>query len=199
MACDPAHRQAMELAWTALRGLDPREAAKAAGGELREGEVVLTSLGGEVLVDLRDRLVIAPEHLSGAWALVSLHHLKGCLGWKKDDTWVSFEQLPGSRPFASAFRERAVAPLAVRFGEMPKEIVKAARTLGGRPLAMGDAAVVLPVFPRLRAAVVIWQGDGEIPGGANMLFERGGAGTLPLEDLAEIGIGVCQALLSKAR
>jgi hypothetical protein len=199
MVCDPAHGQAMEMAWTALQGLDPREAAKAAGGELRGGEVALPSLGGEVLVDLRGRMVIAPEHLSGAWGLISLHHLEGCLGWKSDETWVSFEQLPGSRPFASAFRQRAVAPLAVRFGDLPKEIVKAARHLGGRPLSMGDAAVVLPVFPRLRVAVVIWQGDEEIPGGANLLFERGGALTLPVEDLAEIGIVVCQALLSKAR
>ncbi len=199
MACNPAHRQAMELAWSSLQGLDARELARASAGELREGELVLQTLGGETLVDLRDRMVITPDHVGGCWGLAALHHLKGCLSWRADETWISFDQVLDARPFSAAFRQRAVAPLALRFGAAPKDLVRAARRLGGRPLSMGDSAVLLQAFPRLRVAVVVWRGDEEVPGGANLLFDRGGAATLPAEDLAEIGISIGQALLSTDR
>ena len=199
MVCDPRHRNAMELAWSALQGLDPRDLAKAAGGELRDGELALRTLGGETLVDLGDRMVITPDHLGGCWGLVTLHHLKGCPRFAADPAWTSMDQIEGARPFAPAFRQRAIAPLAARFGNGPKELSRAARPLGGRPLSMGDAAVVLQAFPRLSVAVVIWQGDEEVPGGANLLFDRGGAATLPAEDLAEVGIMIAQALISTGR
>jgi hypothetical protein len=147
------------LAWTALEGISPRDLSRGAGADLKGEEMTLTVFAAEVSVDLRDRFVMTPPELTGPWGLIALHHLKGCLEWKRDDEWVSFEQLAGARPFAAAFRERAV-------------------------------------FPKLRLAVVIWRGDGEVPAGASLLFDKGGAATLPAEDLAEIGISLCQMLVS---
>jgi hypothetical protein len=196
MTCDPMHRQAMALAWSALEGLGPRELALSSGAKLSEGSIAMPALGYEIVVDLRDRTVTTPPELSGAWGLVALHHLRGCALWKRDDEWTSFEQLPEARPFADAFRQRAVAPLAMRFGNAPSGLIRNARRFGGRPLTMGDASILLHAFPRLAMAVVIWKGDGEIPPGASLLFNKGGAGTLPAEDLAEVGISICQMLVS---
>jgi hypothetical protein len=199
MTCDPMHRQAVALAWSSLEGLDPREMARLSGAKLSEGALVVPALGCDIVVELRDRTVTTPPELSGAWGLVTLHHLRGCAGWRKDDEWTSFEQLSEARPFADAFRQRAVTPLAMRFGNAPSELIRSGRRLGGRPLTMGDTAIVLQAFPRLTIAVVVWKGDGEIPPGANLLFNKGGAGTLPAEDLAEVGIAICQMLVSKDR
>jgi hypothetical protein len=196
MTCNPAYRQAMALAWTAIEGISPRDLSRGANADLKGEEITLTVFAAEVSVDLRDRLVMTSPELTGPWGLIALHHLKGCLEWKRDDEWVSFEQMPGARPFAAAFRERAVVPLAARFGGDPQELLRRGRPLGCRPLSMGDSSASFQAFPRLRLAVVIWRGDGEVPAGASLLFDRGGAATLPAEDLAEVGIGLCQMLVS---
>ncbi len=199
MPCNPAYRQAIELAWTSLQGLGPAELVTASGGYMREGEIVLPSMGGETTVDLRDRMVMTPDELGGGWGLAALHHLKGCLGWKEDDELVSFEQIEGSAPFAAAFKERAVLPLAERFGADVESLAEAATRFDGEPGVMGDASFLFHAFPRLKVVVVVWRGDGEVSNGASLLYDRGGAATLPAEDLAEVGISISQALISTAR
>jgi hypothetical protein len=144
-------------------------------------------------------MVLTPTELGGGWGLITLHHLKGCKEWRRDEDWVSFEQIAEARPFAAAFRLRAVVPLASRYGDAPKELLRSARTLGGKPLNMGDAAALFLPFPKIRMAVIIWQGDDEVPPGANVLFDRGGAATLPAEDLAELGVSLSQMLVSSDR
>jgi len=199
MPCNPAYRQAMMLAWDALSGIPDKELASASGGELRGRELVLRSGGQETLIDLADRTVTAPDILGGGWGLATLHHLKGCLTWRKDEEWMSFDMLPLGRPFAEAFRQRALTPLADRYGRSPGDLVKDASALSATQIEMGDAAVIVQAFPRLRIAIAAWQGDEEVPGRAVMLFDQGGARTLPAEDLAEVGISIAQALLSTDR
>ncbi|HQM67250.1 MAG TPA: DUF3786 domain-containing protein [Methanomassiliicoccales archaeon] len=199
MPCDPSHRQAMMLAWDALARVPDERLAEASGGELRGRELALTTLGQWTMVDLADRTVTTPDLLGGSWGLIALHHLKGCLAWKDDAEWTSYDQVAEGRPFAAAFQARGIAPLADRFGGSPGDLVRTVGALGGRPMALGDAAAVLHAFPRLKVAVVVWRGDDEVSGRAILLFERGGARTLPAEDLAEAGIALSQALISKAR
>lgn len=199
MPCNPAYRQAIMLAWDALSGISDRDLASASGGELRGRELALRTVGQETIVDLADRCVTAPDILGGGWGLATLHYLKGCLTWKRDDEWTSFDMLPSGRPFAEAFRRRALATLAERYGRSPKALMKDADALGGTRLEMGEVAVMVQAFPRLKIAIAAWQGDDEVPGRAVMLFDAGGARTLPAEDLAEVGISVAQALLSTDR
>lgn len=182
-----------------MEGIPSRDLARCSGAELKGDELWLRTFAGETSVDLRDRIVMTSPELASPWGLIALHHLKGCLGWKRDDGWISFDQLADARPFAAAFRERALFPLAVRFGNEPKDLLSRGRSLGGRPLAMGDAAASFEAFPRLRLAVVIWRGDGEVPPGANLLFDKGGTATLPSEDLAEVGIDLANMLVSTDR
>jgi len=199
MPCNPAYRQAMMLAWDALSGTSDRDLASASGGELRGRELVLRTVGHETVIDLADRCVTAPDMLGGGWGLATLHHLKGCLTWKRDDSWTSFDMLSTGRPFAEAFRQRALLPLAERYGKAPSELLNDAAAFGGTSLEMGDATMIVPAFPRLNILIAAWQGDDEVQGRAVMLFDSGGARTLPAEDLAEVGISIAQALLSKDR
>jgi len=199
MPCNPAYRQAMMLAWDALSGITDKDLAYSSGGELRGRELVLLSAGRETVVDLADRCVTAPDILGGGWGLATLHHLKGCMNWRRDDEWTSFDMLPSGRPFAEAFRKRALMPLAERYGRSPGDLLKDASFLGGTRIELGDTAVIVQAFPRLKIAVAAWQGDDEVPGRTVMLFDSGGARTLPAEDLAEVGISIAQALLSTDR
>jgi hypothetical protein len=199
MPCNPAYRQAVMLAWDSLAGIPDQELATASGGDLRGRELVLQTVGQETIVDLADRCVTAPDIMGGGWGLAALHHLKGCLTWERDDEWTSFDMLPSGRPFAEAFRQRALTPMAERYGRSPGDLLNDARLLGGTPIDIGDAAIMVQAFPRLKIAVAAWQGDDEVPGRAIMLFDSGGARTLPAEDLAEVGISIAQALLSTDR
>ncbi|MHC1680056.1 MAG: DUF3786 domain-containing protein [Methanomassiliicoccales archaeon] len=199
MPCNPAYRQAIMLAWDALSGIPDKDLASDSGGELRGMELVLQTVGKETIVDLADRCVTAPDILGGGWGLATLHHLKGCLNWKRDDEWTSFDMLPSGRPFAQAFRQRALMPLAERYGKAPRDLLNDAVVLGGTRMEMGDAAVIVQAFPRLKIVIAAWQGDDEVPGRAVMLFDSGGARTLPAEDLAEVGISIAQAILSTDR
>lgn len=199
MPCNPAYRQAIMLAWDSLAGIPDKGLAAASGGELRGRELTLQTVGQETVVDLADRCVTAPDILGGGWGLATLHHLKGCLAWKRDDEWTSFDMLPSGRPFAEAFRQRALTPLAESYGRSPEDLIDDASSLGGNRIEMGDAAVMVQAFPRLKIAVAVWQGDEEVPGRAVLLFDSGGARTLPSEDLAEVGISIAQALLSTDR
>ncbi|MHC1710082.1 MAG: DUF3786 domain-containing protein [Methanomassiliicoccales archaeon] len=199
MPCNPAYRQAIMLAWDSIAGISDKELASASGGELRGRELVLQTVGQETIVDLADRCVTAPDILGGGWGLATLHHLKGCLDWKREDEWTSFDMLPSGRPFAQAFRQRALMPLAERYGKLPDDLLKDAAVLSGKPIEMGDAAVIVQAFPRLKVAIAAWQGDDEVSGRAVMLFDSGGARTLPAEDLAEVGISIAQAILSTDR
>jgi hypothetical protein len=187
------------LAWDALGGMPDKELASISGGELQGRELVLPSAGQETLVDLGDRTVTTPDILGGGWGLATLHHLKGCLNWNMDDEWTSFDMIASGRPFAEAFRQRALTPLAERYGRSPGDLLRDTSSLGGTRIEMGDAAVNVQAFPRLKMAIAVWLGDEEVPGRAMMLFDSGGARTLPPEDLAEVGISIAQAILSKDR
>ena len=53
------------------------------------------------------------------------------------------------------------------------------------------------MFPKVPVAVVVWAGDDEMDGSANVLFDRSAPLHLPVEDLAEIGTLVLD-MLSRA-
>lgn len=89
--------------------------------------------------------------------------------------------------------------MSERYGKAPEELLFDSEGMGVERMEMADAAVLLRPFPRFKVAVLAWRGDEEVPGRAVMLFDRGGAGTLPAEDLAELGMCLTGALLRKDR
>ncbi len=71
--------------------------------------------------------------------------------------------------------------------------------LGGKRLAFGDASIQLDVFPKLPVAVILWKGDEEVRGAANVLFDETAPLHLPVEDLAEVGSNVLSQLFKAYR
>ena len=52
---------------------------------------------------------------------------------------------------------------------------------------IGDASVRIDAFPKLPVTVVLWEGDQEIPGNANILFDETAPLLLAMEDLSVVG------------
>jgi hypothetical protein len=60
----------------------------------------------------------------------------------------------------------------------------------------GDAAVEVPVFPKIPVTVIVWAGDEEIAANANILFDKTVKEQIHIEDVAVIG-GVVAGKLVK--
>ncbi|MDN5347455.1 MAG: hypothetical protein PWP65_1019 [Clostridia bacterium] len=118
--------------------------------------------------------------------ILILHYLTGGYQPLKNQ-WITFKELPGGNIYLQPFLARAVRPVVKAFGSCPRLLLDAGRTLGGRPLGLGDASVVLYPFPEIPVAYIVWAGDEEFPPNATVLFDASASGFMPTEDYAVLG------------
>lgn len=107
---------------------------------------------------------------------------------------ISFREAPGGDFYYAAFKSRAIDPLVMKFGRKPEILFTVAENIGGKKVDIGSASVRIDVFAKLPVIVVVWEGDEEIPGSANILFDRSASSIFPTEDLAVIGALVSSKL-----
>jgi len=113
-----------------------------------------------------NRQPVAPKD-----ATLILQYLTQCSGLPPRGKWISFLELPQGSHHYTAFLEGACNPINEALSQDPDLFIARAALLGGRPLKMGDAAAVIPAFPKLPLAIVIWQGDDEFPAKTNILLD----------------------------
>jgi len=73
--------------------------------------------------------------------------------------------------------------LARAFGRSPERLYQAAAQFNAKQTEFGDAAIQLPVLPRLPIVFVIWGGDDEFGPRASILFDQTATAQLPLDAL----------------
>lgn len=197
---EDAYQAALDRAWDRLAGMDLSRVAEDAGGR-REGPgtVVVRTFGRDCVVDLASRSVrIGEKELSPLAGTMVLHYLANAGPVAPTGKWVSYRQLPGGEAFYGAFRQRVILEIGALFHQRPELLLSALRTVGARKLAFGEASVRIDVFPKLPVAVIVWKGDSEVRGTANVLFDETAPRFLPTEDLAAVGSYVLEQLV-KAR
>jgi len=196
---------AVALARERLKAVAPFDIARRAGVRYQpegavSGRFELLCLNRPIRVTYPAGLVQSadaqkpPNH---AFCLLTLHYLAHADGHPLAGRWVAFRELPDGLVYDGAFRARIEPLLARAFFARPDRFTSAARALGGRPLAFGDAAFMFDAFPRLPMAVILYQGDDELPGAASVLFDGAAGHYLPTEDLAVLG-GLLVGSLIKA-
>jgi hypothetical protein len=186
----------LEIAQRKLGELEPQHAASlaaveydAAGQEFtvpfinREYQVRYPS--GEVCLPVPDGDP-AQSEVQIATKILILHYLACAEGVPLHDKWISFKEIPGGQVYINPFYNRAIRPLIKIFGKDPQGLIAAGRALGGRKGDIGDASVVIPVFPMVPVAYVVWEGDEEFEPSGNILFDESAPSYLPLEDYAVI-------------
>lgn len=139
----------------------------------------------------------APRPVHVAVAVLLLHYLLTASGAPPAGGWATYRELPGGLFYATSFAARAEAPLAAAFAADAAGVeafVRAASAGGGVPLDLADAAFSFAALPRVPVAVLVWQGDDELPGDARLLFDAGAGDYLPPEDLAGLGGLLCRRL-----
>ncbi|MBC7105292.1 MAG: DUF3786 domain-containing protein [Firmicutes bacterium] len=194
---------ALAVARERLAASDPRLIAARArvscdGGEFREATAprlftldfmglrhTVTFPGGEVREASGTKVPPVRE-------VLILHYLTGASGLPVQNRWIAFRELPDGAIYEGPFHARAVQALVRYFGGAPEKLIPAARALGGAPVDMGDVGAVVPAFPLVPIAVVLWRGDEEFPAAGNILFDGSAPTHMSAEDyvvLASLLVG----------
>jgi hypothetical protein len=149
-------------------------------------EISLTPAAGPKDIPLTEQILI-------------LHYLLNASGEPLTGRSIDFRQVPEGNFYWSAFVSRAKKPLLEIFGHDLDLYLKVARSLGGEPQPVGDAAARFFAFPRVPITHVLWGGDEEFPPEANILFDETIPRYLPTEDIAALSGASVYRLMGAAR
>lgn len=195
----PVVEEAREM----LRHRAPSELVMYSGCEQdTDGNLRLTFFGQEYVIDSVDltvrRIDTGDEPSSFTQSLI-LAYLRDADGTPSSDRWIGFRELPEGTFYAQAFQSYTGAQL-VRELEGGLEAFKdAAEAVGGEPVEIGGVGYAFDILPRIRIAVVYWQGDGEFPSQARVLFKEAAANYMPTDGLAILGSRLVRRILKAAR
>ena len=196
---------ARRMAVEGLLKSDPAERAARGGGRFEPGEdgksrVAVRYLGREVWLSLPGGTLETSDGgpLSLREEILILHYLEKASGIPPTGNWISFAEIPGGAFYHPVFLQRSKAPLVKCFGEEPQRLMAlAAEEVRGESLALGDAGVKIPVFPRVALGMVLWKGDAEFPPEGNVLFDSSVTGYLPVEDIVILAETVVWKLIKR--
>jgi hypothetical protein len=185
--------QSIEIAKEKLASLDAVTQAERAGCTIDGtmaclqlvGRPVRVHLGGDeagLVVDGETRRPIGEKEQG-----LVLHYLVHGAGVVlPQGELIDFIQIPDAAFYGEPFRKRAEIPLERAFGDRAEDLIEAARPLGGKPVAIGDAAVEVQALPLVPVTLVMYEGDEEFPPKAKVLFRENVTSLLPTEDVAAL-------------
>ena len=103
------------------------------------------------------------------------------------EEWISFKEMDGGAIYFPAFRKRAIEPILNKYGDDPAVIYERAGFLNAEKISMGNVGLAVNAFPKVKAAIVLWEKDDEFDAECNMLFNSSVKKILPTEDVAVLG------------
>jgi len=112
------------------------------------------------------------------------------------DSWVSLGGLPNGSFYEQAYQGYSGNLLARAYRGRPGDLKRAAESLGGEPLTLGDLAFRYLALPRIPLALVYWSGGDEFPDSAQVLFDRSASHYHHLEMLAHLGSLLCEKVIA---
>ena len=190
--------------WDEFYSLDPQEISMKAGVEFDEaaGELYIPFYEEIYKIKLPERVVrfrTTDQELNPFFSVIILHYLVGAQDVPLSSKLISFRELYGGSVYYDAFYNRAVRAIAAHFTDEPELLLEAAEPLSPKRIDKGDCAVELAVLPKLPLTVIIWKGDEEVSGSANILFDSTANKHLPTEDLAAISELLAKKLVANVK
>jgi hypothetical protein len=114
--------------------------------------------------------------------------------------WIGFRELPEGMFYVQAFRGYTGGRLVRELEGGLEAFQRAGEKLGGQPVeSIGDSGYAFTLLPRIRVAIVYWQGDEELPSQARVLFEDTAPHYMPTDGLAIMGSHLVGSILRAAR
>jgi len=164
-------------------------------------DCTVSFLGEEYQVSRVERAVLLPSgQLAGEMeAVLILHYLIGAAGrsFSPSGSWISFKEAPGGGvTFWPALEKSTIRPLAEalqRSGRVNR--AKLEQQPGWRRVEGGNLAVEVEALPGIMVRVLFWEGDGELPPEATMLFDRALTQVYCTEDVAVLLMAVAKRVI----
>ncbi|MCP4691848.1 MAG: DUF3786 domain-containing protein [Desulfobacterales bacterium] len=134
-------------------------------------------LNDEVLVNIKDRSIRRVNKQSwedvdrSMLELLILVYLLNAKPIPLDRDMIAVQELKGAQFFQGPHELKTI-PLLRRYGKDAPGFKAAAENLGGKPLAMADAAYSLHPFPRVPLYYLLWAFDEEFGPSLSILFDR---------------------------
>jgi len=144
------------------------------------GRIRTENKGERVLADYMDLFIV--------------HYLMGTGSADPANEWVSEKDIPGGSAFFRGPHTLPTKDIARAFGEDMEGFAAVCTRLGGRPLALADAAFTFDITPKLPVAVLLWQGDEDFGPDAGLLFDKTIARHLALDIIWALAALVCKTL-----
>ncbi|MBI5528327.1 MAG: DUF3786 domain-containing protein, partial [Deltaproteobacteria bacterium] len=131
--------------------------------------------------------------------IILLHHVGSIAPVAENLDLIGFNEVPSGSFYLDAFVRRSHKPLAAFFGQRPGALLDAGELLGAVPAELGDAAVSVPVVPKVVVTAVVHAADDEFPADAKLLFPASVVSYFCTEDIAVIGGFVAGRLIRAGR
>jgi len=193
-------RPRIDEAVEALGALGLEEVARRGGLPIDAGSLSLRFLGKTYALSWPD--LAARKADGGACGddlrILVLDYLRHGDGSEPTGRWIGYQELPDGAFYRYAFQGYTGDQLVRDLRGDTARFRRAAESLGGRPLDMGDAGYRFMALPKIPLAVVWWAGDDEFPSNATVLFDGGASRYLPTDGLAILGRMLCRSLAKAA-
>ncbi|WP_434309961.1 DUF3786 domain-containing protein [Hominifimenecus sp. rT4P-3] len=98
--------------------------------------------------------------------------------------WVPFRELKSGSPFATAFQNGILTPLAATFSGKQDRLEKSVEALRGKRLS--SSSFLLPAFDCIPVKLLFWDADDEFPAQANLLFDKSATDFIHVESVVTI-------------
>ena len=175
------YNDAVLLARKKLENLSAEKVCKICGVTFDEYKYIINWCGKyyDVFVGKTDK----PADYNIALEILFLHYLTSEGTKQAENKLTAFREFPGALFYAPKFVQRAVDPLAKRFGREPAKLIEVGEKLGGIKSDESDFAVRINILPNLPVTYIVHEEDEEFEPEAMVLFDKTASGWLPVEDL----------------
>jgi len=121
----------------------------------------------------------APKIKSFELDLIILTYLLRAQAMDLSGKMVNEKQIPGGETFFRGPHSLNTRPVEELFGEDREAFLSAGRRLNGKVRNFGDAAICLPVLPRVPVTLILWEKDDEFPAEIKVNFDSTISSHLP--------------------
>ncbi len=123
----------------------------------------------------------APKIKSFELDLIILTYLLKAKAINISGKMVNEKQIPGGETFFRGPHSLNTHPMEEIFGEDRKAFLSAGKRLNGKVKKFGDAAICLPLLPRVPITLILWEKDDEFPAQIKVNFDSTISSHLPLD------------------